>query len=414
MTGMTDEDSSSSSTTGAEAETETTIGDGDSTTGGCEDLDGDGWTTCDGDCCDAEGAECVGDTSLVNPGAFDVLGNMLDDDCDGIADNPMPSCDMGIASDSQNPLDYARAIDLCRFTEESPADPLDRRWGVLDARLTLTDGNTIPHLEGHSVRPDFGPSMVPPNSSSFAVLSSGVAADGSDTAPDFISPQNGVNFMTGIGVPAPTDWLAANNNTFPNPLGCAAPWSNEAHDAQMLTVRVRVPTNAKSFSVGMNFLSAEYPEWVCSAFNDFFVTLIDSESTSNPADKNIAVYDDGATLWPVGVNLVEATQGLFTMCENGTTGCRGDIQSDYMGCTSEAPLVGSGFDLQDTICPQTSNGFNGGGTGWLAMSGNVVGGEIMTLRLAVWDSSGHIYDSTVLLDDWQWSVDAAQPGIYIP
>jgi hypothetical protein len=46
------------------------------------DEDGDGWTVCGGDCCDAIGPNCL-KPELVNPGAFEVPGNMVDDDCDG-------------------------------------------------------------------------------------------------------------------------------------------------------------------------------------------------------------------------------------------------------------------------------------------------------------------------------------------
>jgi hypothetical protein len=414
-TGATSETTAASDTT---SDTDATVGDGDgdgdATTGGCQDLDGDGWTTCEGDCCDAIGTVCSESPQLVNPGAFDVPGNMLDDDCDGTMDNPIAACDDALTTDSQDPEDYARAIDLCRFVDEAPADPMDRRWGLVEANLSLTDGTGAPHMEGHSIRPDFGPSILPQGNATMAVFSSGHAADATDTSPDFVSPQDGVDFGTGIGIPAPTDWLAAHGDTFPNPLGCPDPWSNEAHDAQMLTLRVRAPTNARSFTFKFNFFSSEYPEWVCSTFNDFFVALIDSDATNNPADKNLAVWDDGSTTFPVGINLVESAAGLFTVCENGETGCRGSLQSNYTDCSDPGALLGTGFDVGDGICPVGSMGANGGGTGWLEVAGNVAGGEIITVRMAIWDGSGHLFDSTVLVDDWQWSLDAATPGIYIP
>jgi hypothetical protein len=46
--------------------------------------------------------------------------------------------------------------------------------------------------------------------------------------------------------------------------------------------------------------------------------------------------------------------------------------------------------------------------------GNVVGGETITLRIALWDTSDAIYDSTAIIDNFVWSVDAAQPGTVIP
>jgi hypothetical protein len=52
----------------------------------------------------------------------------------------------------------------------------------------------------------------------------------------------------------------------------------------------------------------------------------------------------------------------------------------------------------------------GGGTGWLVVSGNVTPGETIEVRFAVWDTSDHLYDSVVLLDDWEWSETTATPG----
>ena len=48
------------------------------------DADGDGFTTCNGDCCDS--VECS-NPAAVNPGAFDAPGDLVDNDCDGMVDN---------------------------------------------------------------------------------------------------------------------------------------------------------------------------------------------------------------------------------------------------------------------------------------------------------------------------------------
>jgi hypothetical protein len=55
----------------------------------------------------------------------------------------------------------------------------------------------------------------------------------------------------------------------------------------------------------------------------------------------------------------------------------------------------------------------GGGTGWLVTSGNVVGGEIITLRIAIWDTSDGALDSLSIIDNFEWSVDASEPGTVI-
>ena len=38
-------------------------------------------------------------------------------------------------------------------------------------------------------------------------------------------------------------------------------------------------------------------------------------------------------------------------------------------------------------------------------------GETFEIRFAIWDTSDGIYDSLVLLDNWQWNVDASEPGV---
>ena len=45
------------------------------------------------------------------------------------------------------------------------------------------------------------------------------------------------------------------------------------------------------------------------------------------------------------------------------------------------------------------------------MSGNVTPGEDMTIRFVIWDTSDGLFDSLVLLDNFQWSVQAATPGV---
>ena len=44
----------------------------------------------------------------------------------------------------------------------------------------------------------------------------------------------------------------------------------------MIQLRIRAPGNARSFRLAANVLAADYPEWICSPFNDVFVVLLDS------------------------------------------------------------------------------------------------------------------------------------------
>ncbi len=371
------------------------------------DLDGDGWGVCAGDCCDEEGAACSSPV-LVNPGAYEVVDNKVDDNCDGQLDEVAVACDAGLKSGSAVAMEYAQALDLCKVTEEAPADPKERTWGVISAKFSLADGTGSPAPASRAIRPGFGSVIKPQKFNSMAVLSSGHAADANDMDPVFAAFEQGKNH--GTTSPPPADWLAANAGKIPNPPGCPAQKVPAANDPVMLTLRLRVPTNAKSFAAKMYFFSAEYPEYVCSQYNDFFVALVDSKAAGNPPDKNVAVFDDGKTQWPIGVNLVKVADGLFTQCEGGTVGCKG-VAGVYNGCEGVAELAGTGFDAFDASACTPQQKFVGGGTGWLTLRGNVFPGEVMEIRLAVWDTGGFIFDSLVLLDAWEWSLDAAAPGV---
>jgi Putative metal-binding motif len=377
------------------------------------DQDGDGFSTCDGDCCDNT-AQC-GQPGLVNPGAFDAPGNSVDDDCDGMVDNAVAaSCDTGLASNSNNAMDYAKAMELCQTATES-----DRRWGVISAKWSLPNGNGAPARDSCSIRPAFGMNVVPKAGASLFEISTGHAADKNDANPGYASFDDdsvgGADMATAS--PFPNDWLASHSGTLPNAPGCPAPDDSQANDPVMLTLRIRVPTNAQSFSLSTNFFSAEYPEWVCSPFNDFFVVLLDSSwngSPANPGDKNLATYTapDGQK-YPVGVNLAKGDTGLFNQCVNGTLGCASaNFGLTTTRCMSTSELVGTGFD--NPIAFQCDvNSLSGGGTGWLTTSGNVKGGEIITLRIAIWDTSDHNLDSLAVIDNFKWAVTAADPGTVV-
>ena len=381
-----------------------------------EDRDMDGQSTCGGDCCDS--TECD-KPALVNLGAFDAPGNNFDDDCNGVADDTQLLCDQNIPSNTASAMDFARAIDLCQT-----ATLTDKKWGVISGALTLADGTGTPDPEAHAVRPKFGTGLLPQGGVNLAILSTGGAAAKTDTNPgyhDFVSYTHVGTLTCGFNTatqcsPYPADFYMANNMNLPNAPGCPDPSGTTANDPVMLTLEVRVPTNARSFKLSTNFYSAEFPEWTCSSYNDFFVVLLDSTYTGtpeNPADKNLAFYQPMGSMMkvPVGVNLGHGNTGLFTQCINGETGCSGD-PGTISTCVGTNHLTGTGFDDPEAGSCDT-NSVTGGATGWLVTSGNVTPGEIIKLRIAVWDTSDHAYDSLAVIDGFQWSVDLAQPGTVI-
>jgi hypothetical protein len=378
-----------------------------------DDADGDGFTTCGGDCCDS--TECP-EPALVNPGAFEIAGNGVDDDCNPTTNDNAPAvCDQGLASNSTTAFEYAEAMDLCQMTSLA-----EKTWGVIDAKLTLASGTGVPDTEGFAIRPRFGTNVTPQAGSRMVVLSTGGAAGKTDTNPAFHAFDAGYTHTGTNSSAFPADWFTANGSKIPHAPGCPASAGLSAFDPVMLTLKLRVPTNARSFSVSTSFFAADFPEYVCSGNADVFVVLLDSTyngAAPNPADKNLAIVKPpGAVVaQPLDVDLGFGDTGLFTQCKNGATGCTtGATPSTITTCTSTAMLTNTGFDdASANDCEATS--IVGGSTGWLVTRGNVVPGEVITLRFAIWDTVDHSLDSLAILDNFRWSTETVvEPGTALP
>ncbi len=396
-----------------------------------QDCDGDGWLVSEGDCCDKPGA-CGSAPETINPGALEISGNQVDDNCNLFDEEDTAACDDGLLSNSTVATDYAKALGICRLTTEDP-EKAETSWGLIDAELLRADGSPLGDARAHSIRSSFGaitPATI--EGDALVVLSTGIAADGVQTnpGPNLGAPANG--FMSNpheppsqvdllLECPGPAciqDWFNSENlplkeqgalPTAPNCEPTASP--NLAFDSVMLRLRVRAPTNMKSFSFNVFFLSAEYPTYVCSPFNDQLIALIDTPGGTpeipNPADGNLATYvDSELQKWPVGINIAKGTN-LFAVCESqaDNPSCWDSDVASSSCSLGAAQLVGTGFE-KPTSGPCTL----GGGTGWLTMAGNVVPGDLLELRIVVWDVNDTAYDSMALLDGFEWSPDPVMPG----
>jgi hypothetical protein len=170
-------------------------------------------------------------------------------------------------------------------------------------------------------------------------------------------------------------------------------------DSLSLRVRVRPPTNAKAFSFRHFFFSAEYPEFLCKDFNDFFIVLLDGNSHPDmPFDKNVAFDPSGL---PISSN-----NAFFQVCFPAA----GAPPGSCPGGTLE--LVGNGMGGWDGAIT------DGGGTGWLQTDvplglvphpngEEVPAAEIIELDFIIWDAGDHNVDSLVLLDRFEWHVESA-------
>lgn len=348
------------------------------------DQDGDGFRPEDGDCDDCSAA--------ANPGAFDYPDNGADEDCSGAdATAADLNCDSGLAIDSTDPRDAARAIGLCAFTDES-----SRRWGVISARFTRADGaGDMDSPLQTGILPSFGV-LTPPAGAAFLALSSGVAR--APGQPGYTSACDEFGESSFLGIPLPPDPTPFPPGFPVESPACPGVSTGPVYNAAALEVRVRVPTNARSLSFRSNFYTYEYPDFICSEFNDFFVTLMQPRP-AGLANDNIVFDAEG--------NLVSVNTSLLEVCQPGTHGGR-----TFACSQGTAQLEGTGFDgtaecgtesFFGTILGQSPRA----ATGWLRTSAPVTGGEIITLRFTVWDSGDPTLDSTVLIDDFTWEVEEA-------
>jgi hypothetical protein len=382
-------------------------GGGPAPVGGCAfrdgtDHDGDGFSFAQGDCNDCD--------PNTNPGAFDVPKDGVDEDCDGKIDDEPMGCDANVALDSADALDGARAIDLCRTTSAT-ATGKARTWGVISAAFVAPDGtdqcttaapftlsgftgngsNSGGTVESCTLDPDFALGygnlsklgVVKPREGAHMLgLSSGTARDPTDPGYSDVSgfdKQFTVNAAPGFPAAAPA---------------CPGVVTGQPHDGAALSVTIRVPTNARSFSLSENFFSYEFPNYVCSTYNDTFVVEM------TPAPSGAAAAIGGNIAFDQAGNPICVNNSLLQVCDPQSAGGK------TFGCPlGPSQLQGTGFGAD------TTGGSDHAATGWLTTTVNIdasLRGEDITLLFAVWDSGDGILDSTALVDGFSWSTAAGK------
>ena len=340
------------------------FGGGDAgTASGCSfsdatDHDKDGYSAQDGDCNDCD--------PNVNPGAYDVAGNGRDEDCSGKSDDEAATCDTSAALDSADAMDGARAMGLCRTADPNGAGRT-KTWGVLGARYVTPDGQPLPNPIGHGILKVFGANK-PQEGSAMLALSSGTARGPSDPGYQDVGGYD-KGYTSGTPAGYPKDSPA-----------CPGVHTGAAHDGAALELTIRVPTNAKSLSFQENFFTYEFPDYICSKYNDFYVATLSPQVPTLP-DGNIAFDQQGN---PISVN-----NSLLQVCSPRVANGK-----NFPCPLGPSSLQGTGFD-------------ESAATGWLQTTAPVKPADTITLRLVIWDSGDGALDSTVLVDKFAWSADGA-------
>jgi hypothetical protein len=186
-------------------------------------------------------------------------------------------------------------------------------------------------------------------------------------------PQEGYKFLAissgPVGNPSPSSNSAMSDSTDSDPLpeyngyGKTSNTSQVVYDLHQVSLKLKAPHNAKSFSFDFNFFSAEYPNYVNKSYNDTFYATIEAASTNNSKRTNITFDPEH--------NPIEVDNNYF--------------QKPF----HPIPNTGTGFDAH-------------GSTGWLRTNWPIQGGETFTITFSIHDEGDGVYDSLVILDNFQW------------
>ena len=353
------------------------------------DWDKDGWTETDGDCNDCD--------RNVNPGAIEVetdpmsMDDPVDENCNGEIDEPLPPpCDDSIVPIDPDPFNAVKALEMC-----DRAFPGGRQYGVVQAYWARANGNLAagPQIRQFGIHQSFGPNVPAQVGTNMLVLSSGFARlpSQSDAA-----DSHGVSAEGGFNPSIPP-------TGFPQDvMGCMG--GTDIFDDIALNVYMRAPTNATGFKYRFRFYSFEFAEFVCTTFNDQYIALVEPPPAGS-INGNVSFDAMGN---PVSVNIA-----FFDVCDPIANN---DFAANCMGTCPPQPspycpagpadLVGTGFaDAFGNQFPEDA-----GATGWLQTTAPIAGGEEFNIRFAIWDTGDSSYDSTVLIDGWEW---VATPGTMI-
>jgi cysteine-rich repeat protein len=189
----------------------------------------------------------------------------------------------------------------------------------------------------------------------------------------FTGPVGGAAVLSGLGVLTPkrgsTFALFSTGiagTTAPEP-GTDFPPSGTGGDGVTLTLILQIPNGANRISFDFNFLSAEYPDYIGTQYNDTFTARL---------------TDSG------GSRIIAAAT----------------VNSSFFFPAFDSVAGGTGFDIFTEDPAGVDTDFSGGlpdagVTGFLNATAPVASGETVTLEFQVRDLGDGILDSAVVLDN---------------
>jgi hypothetical protein len=331
---------------------------------------------------DGEGGSGASSSTKTSTGEgfTDTTGTSMGSGCNDpscIGGNPQGDCDTGLAIDSPDAMDGARAIGLCKAATPDS-------WGVTQAQWVRSDGQPLTGGDGgpfgdggtldggKGILTRFGSSIQPREGASMLAISSGSARNPED--PGYYDVAN--NWKDSFPHGTPPGYPKESPS-------CPGVITGEPYDSAGLRLDIQVPSDAKSFSFNSNFYTYEFPVYICDTYNDFFVAMMTPKVPDLP-DGNIAFDAQG--------NSISVNAGFLEVCTPQNAGGK-----DFPCPKGPGELNGTGFETHAA-------------TGWLETTAPVTPGSQISLHFTIWDSGDGVLDSTTLIDNFKFDVDETMTG----
>jgi len=327
---------------------------------GCDD-DGDGY--CDANMvivgtpavCPYGGGDCNDYWAEVNPGAEEIPGDGIDNNCDGVAAGepgagPIePQCSGACTGSTVQAM--LCAMEICYPDNVLYSTVASVTGGSINGFWTALNRWGHAHND-----------LAPRAGESYAIIGTG-------------------------------PWNAFDHEQFPTPTFFSAPDpyspGDIMYDAMELRLILRAPPGATGFSLDYIFLSAEYEQFIGTEFNDKFYILLKAPQTTNNQ------------LQVINYTHCRNPNSYYDFLLDGQRWCYIAINSAFSDPCSNPQTNISGTNHS---CPKGSS------TGWLQTSWPINGNEQFELIFHIHDTADNGYNSHVILDNFRWEGGTFQPG----
>jgi hypothetical protein len=417
-----DSDADSDGDTDADADADADAdSDGDTDVPDCIDQDSDWWCI---------PLDCDDNDPNVNPGVMEIPGNFIDDNCNGLTDET-GAMDMDQDGDGFTPaqgdcMDIGEGAQFVNPNAiEVPGDGVDNNCnGQTDEACSCSPltGQTMAamacaaEITCHPTPQVLNSQNISsPSGANISGAWTSVSHFGSTT--NDLDPRGGTSYALMASGPATGTSHSVN-------LGGSAmsdPYSSDgysAFDVVEWTLNLTAPSNAVVFSIDYVFFSAEYDEYVGSSFNDKFYIFLQAPITTNNQKQVINFTNCRGTYYDFVSPSCTNNHCCYIAINTALSECcwypSGSWYAPNPGdpaCpqgTWTTDIAGTGFSCAGSVSGDGSG--YGSSTGWLITTWNIEPGENFQLTFHIHDTSDHILDSEVILDNFRWYATPVEPG----